>query len=219
ERELQKLGKTTVKMDSLANDLGFAKADDLYLAIAKDEFSLRHLQNYFEEAAPEVNTQEPLSVVNASVTSSHKGHNGVLIAGVDSLMTQLAKCCHPAPPDEVLGFITRGKGVSVHRRDCASLAMLQLKYPERLIEASWHEGVDQLYQVSLLMIAVERPNRLKDVSELLSRMKINVSGMNLLLKQGNVHIHLTLDVHSVEEVKQVMSALNNMSDVLSVKRV
>ncbi len=219
ERELQKLGKTTIKMDSLANDLGFVKADDLYLAIAKDEFSLRNLQNYFEETVSEEMTHEPLPVVNSPVISSHKGHNGVLIAGVDSLMTQLAKCCHPAPPDEVLGFITRGKGVSVHRRDCASLAILQLKYPERLIEASWHEGVDQLYQVSLLMIAVERPNRLKEVSELLSRMKINVSGMNLLLKQGNVHIHLTLDVHSVEEVKQVMNALNNMSDVLSVKRV
>ncbi|XNT54279.1 RelA/SpoT family protein [Bordetella pertussis] len=116
EKELQRLGKTAVNLEQLAQGLGFARADDLYVAAAKDEFSLRQIDAVFQQPAP-VAEPEPAALAHArSADSAEKsGKSGVLVVGVGSLLTQLARCCRPAPPDEIAGFVTRGRGVSIHR--------------------------------------------------------------------------------------------------------
>ena len=118
EKLLQREGKTAVKLEELAVQLGFKSADALFEVVGKDEYSLRNIETVLRPAEAEEEVEEFSPVRKARGTDSPKG--GVLVVGVDSLMTQLAKCCKPAPPDDIRGFVTRGKGVSVHRCDCSN---------------------------------------------------------------------------------------------------
>ena len=116
EKLLQREGKTALKHDDLAEQLGFKTADALFEMVGKDELSLRSIETLLRPPEPVAPTPDML--VRKARASDGGAKGGVLVVGVDSLMTQLAKCCKPAPPDDIRGFVTRGKGVSVHRSDC-----------------------------------------------------------------------------------------------------
>ena len=133
EKELQRLGKTAVNLEHLAQQLGFAQADDLFIAAAKEEFSLRQIDAVFQPVQEPSEPSLESLVLHASRgdRGGTQGKSGVLVVGVDSLMTQLARCCRPAPPDVISGFVTRGRGVSIHRADCASFGALKVRQPER----------------------------------------------------------------------------------------
>ncbi|HYS13081.1 MAG TPA: RelA/SpoT family protein, partial [Burkholderiaceae bacterium] len=119
DKELQRLGKTAVKLEDLAHRLGFASVDELCAAVPKEEFNLRSLEHAVGSAAtPEPAPTRALPLVKPREAPTGKGH--VLVVGVDSLLTSLARCCRPVPPDEIVGFVTRGKGVSIHRAHCAN---------------------------------------------------------------------------------------------------
>ncbi|HYM47395.1 MAG TPA: bifunctional (p)ppGpp synthetase/guanosine-3',5'-bis(diphosphate) 3'-pyrophosphohydrolase, partial [Burkholderiaceae bacterium] len=155
EKELQRLGKTAFKLDDLAKRLGFASVDQLAAAATKDEFSLRSIEQALAPAAlqPEP-TPAPL------IGKPHEapaGKGQVLVVGVDSLLTQLARCCRPAPPDEIAGYVTRGKGVSIHRASCSNLRALSKRAPERVVDVAWGAQPDAVYPVELLIMAQDRP--------------------------------------------------------------
>ncbi|MEK9802428.1 MAG: RelA/SpoT family protein [Curvibacter sp.] len=132
EKLLQREGKTAIKLDDLAGQLGFNSADALFEVVGKDELSLRSIEAVLRPAEPLLPPDEHALLKKIRSGSGSRG--GVLVVGVDSLLTQLAKCCKPAPPDEIRGFVTRGKGVSVHRADCANLRELVRQNGERVIE-------------------------------------------------------------------------------------
>src|SRR6185436_1223284 len=133
EKELKRERAAHASLDTLAERLGFKKPEELFVAIARDEVNLRQLQVAVRGAGPAPVAEAPKIKARAAGAKS-----GVLVVGgMDRLMTQLAKCCKPVPPDPIRGFVTRGKGVSVHREDCASLKRLAENQPERLIEAEW----------------------------------------------------------------------------------
>jgi GTP pyrophosphokinase len=123
EKSLQREGKTAVNLEALAHKLGFAKVDDLFIAVGKEKFSLRHVEAALHDRA-EAPPPEDAAVVNKSRASSVEqgAKSGVLVVGTEGLMTMLAKCCKPAPPDPIVGFVTRGKGVSIHRASCKNFA-------------------------------------------------------------------------------------------------
>ena len=135
EKLLQREGKTAVKLEDLASQLGFKSAEDLFAVVGKDEYSLRHIETLLRPAAAPLPPDEFLLKKPRHPDRTPKG--GVLVVGIDSLMTQLAKCCKPAPPDAISGFVTRGKGVSVHRRDCSNFRELAARSAERVIEVEW----------------------------------------------------------------------------------
>src|SRR6266550_3875362 len=133
-KELRREGATQASLEGLASRLGFGKPDDLFAAVARDEINLRQLQTALRgEPAP---SKEEI----VKRTKGKTSQAGVLIVGLDRLLTQLARCCKPVPPDAIRGFVTRGKGVSVHRDDCPSLKRLAERQPERLIETDWGKG-------------------------------------------------------------------------------
>ncbi|MEI8401566.1 MAG: bifunctional (p)ppGpp synthetase/guanosine-3',5'-bis(diphosphate) 3'-pyrophosphohydrolase, partial [Alcaligenaceae bacterium] len=142
EKELQRLGKTAINLEQLAQQLGFARADDLYVAAAKEEFSLRQIDAVLQPAAPEPELRVEDLMAHAMRTDSANasGKSNVLVVGVGSLLTQLARCCRPAPPDTIQGFVTRGRGVSIHRSACSTFADLSKHQPERVIEVAWSAG-------------------------------------------------------------------------------
>ncbi|MGE8639197.1 MAG: RelA/SpoT family protein [Achromobacter sp.] len=218
ERELQRLGKTAVNLEQLAQNLGFARADDLYVAAAKEEFSLRQIDSVFQQPAPAVEPQ-PAALRHASAGSAEKsGKSGVLVVGVGSLLTQLARCCRPAPPDAIAGFVTRGRGVSIHRSDCHSYHALAAREPERVIEVAWGETSDTFYPVDISVRAHDRSGLLRDLSEVFARLRLNVVGVNTQSKQSLAHMVFTVEVRGGESLARALDALAEVAGVSSATR-
>ena len=128
-------------------------------------------------------------------TSEHE-KGKILVVGVDSLLTQLARCCHPVPPDEIVGFVTRGRGVTVHRADCPNIRSLDEEGRDRLIEVSWTQDESSVFPVQILVIAADRMGLLKDISEILSREKQSISAMQTVRVKGDVHMTFTIEIHA-----------------------
>ncbi|MFY9315978.1 MAG: bifunctional (p)ppGpp synthetase/guanosine-3',5'-bis(diphosphate) 3'-pyrophosphohydrolase, partial [Burkholderiales bacterium] len=173
EKEQRREGALKANLEQLAHKLGFEKPDELFAAVARDEVNLRQLQAALRDAIGVVAKKEILEQKQKTSRKKPAAGGGVLVVGVDRLMTQLAKCCKPVPPDPVRGFVTRGKGVSVHREDCASLKRLAERSPERLIEAEWGArtgtAAAAAYPADVLAIAADRQGLLRDIGEALAR--------------------------------------------------
>jgi len=148
----------------------------------------------------------------------------VLVVGVDSLMTQLAKCCKPAPPDVISGFVTRGKGVSVHRADCSNLRNMVLRSADRVIEVQWganqgHAGKDgSVYPVDVSIEAVDRQGLLRDISEVFTKEKMNVIGVQTQSIKGMAWMTFTVEVPDSSRLHKVLSLVGELNGVRSARR-
>jgi len=221
EKELQRLGKTAVNLEHLSEQLGFARADDLYVAAAKEEFSLRQIDALFQPVVPEQEISPEALVTHTprAASTSQSGKSGVLVVGVGSLLTQLARCCRPAPPDVISGFVTRGRGVSIHRQDCPSYLALAAQQPERVIEVAWGErATGAVYPVDLSIRSQDRPGLLRDLSEVFARLRLNVVAVNTQSKASIAHMGFTVEVHDGAELGRAMAALTEVNGVISAQR-
>ena len=220
DKELQRLGKTAVNHEQLAQQLGFAHADDLYVAVAKEDFSLRHIDAVFKPTAPDADDQSVARFgwLASKDTDGAIGGSGVLVQGVGSLLTQLARCCRPAPPDPIGGFVTRGRGVSIHRLDCPSFVQLARRDPERIIEVSWGDTGDTVYPVDIVVHAHDRDGLLRDLSEVFARLRLNVIGVNTQSKASLAHMVFTVQVSGADVLQRALVALAEVSGVLSAQR-
>ena len=178
EKLLQREGRTAVKLDGLAEELGFKNAEALFQVVGKDEYSLRHIENLLKPAEPPPEDQVQL---HRSRAQEGGGRGGVLVVGMDSLLTTLARCCRPAPPDAISGFVTRGKGVAVHRRDCSNLRQMAQSAPGRVIDVAWGTPGGEraaVYPLDVLIEADDRPGLLRDITEIFAKDKMNVTGVH-----------------------------------------
>lgn len=214
EKELQRLGKTAINLEHLAQQLDFAQADDLYIAVAKEEFSLRQIDYVLRAPAAEPAAPAARVVAASGAASAIKtGKSGVLVVGVDSLMTQLARCCRPAPPDRIAGFVTRGRGVSIHRHDCPSYAALAVGQPERVIDVDWGDTGDAVYPVDISIRGQESPGLLRDLSEVFARLRLSVVGVNTQSRRSLAHMIFTIEVKNGEQIARALTALNEIPGV------
>lgn len=226
EKTLQREGKTSVNLDELATKLGFKTADDLFNVVGKEEFSLRAVEQAVRDQGPAVApVPEPeISTKRSSQSSVAQGaSSGVLVVGVGALMTQLAKCCRPAPPDPIVGFVTRGKGVSIHRSNCASFARLALRSPERVIHTAWSDDVlggrgASVYPVDLAIEASDRQGLLRDISEVFSREKTNVIGVKTMTQRNAAFMQFTIEVSSSAQLQRVTALLGEIPGVVRAAR-
>jgi len=156
--------------------------------------------------------------------SRHKGGGGVLIVGVDQLLTQLAKCCKPVPPDPIQGFVTREKGISVHRQDCPSFQHVAALHPERVIDADWADsgsavaGDANVYAVDILVDAQDRQGLLRDISDVLARERVNVTAVRTQSKQGAAEMAFTVEVADIKRLNQALHHIQQVNGVLSARR-
>ena len=221
EKEQRREGATQANLEQLAQKLGFAKPDELFAAVARDEVSLRQLQGALREAKGELPAVIPIAVQKKKDRQVSDG--GILVVGVDRLMTQLAKCCKPVPPDPVRGFVTRGKGISVHREDCAGLKRLAERSPERLIEAQWGKSAGAgaraaLYPVDILVTASDRQGLLRDIGEALARERINVTAVRTQSRSDLAHMRFSFEVTDVAHLRRAFAAVKEVSGVIRVAR-
>jgi GTP pyrophosphokinase len=219
EKLLQREGRTAIKLDDLATQLGFTSADALFEVVGKDEFSLRSIEAVLRPAEPPVPQDEQALLKKLKGEGSTRG--GVLVVGVDSLLTQLAKCCKPAPPDDIRGFVTRGKGVSVHRTDCSNLQQLVARHGERVIEVAWgvpKGGEAQLYPVDVSVEATDRQGLLRDILEVFSKEKLNVVAAQTQTVKGVAWMTLTVEISDSNRLGKVLGAVAALSGVRAARR-
>jgi len=221
ERELARAGASSLNLDLLAGKAGYAKPDELFAAYARDEINLRQLQSAIRAAAapvPEPSAPGPDEAVVTRASRAAGAGSGILIVGVDRLMTGLARCCKPAPPDPIAGFVTRGKGITIHRASCANLARIRAREPERLIEADWGARREEVFPVDIVVESGDRPGLLRDISEVFSREKINVTAVNTLTKQHLARMGFTIEVAGVEQLKRALALVRDVPGVLGAAR-
>lgn len=248
ERTLQREGRTALGFDEVARRLGYGRPEDLFLAAARDEVGPRMLEEAVRAGADASRGDtsrsmragaagSPLAEAGGRVVSeptprAARGartddRSGVLVVGVDYLMTQLARCCRPAPPDPIVGFVTRGHGVSVHRAECRSFAELARRAPERVLETSWGDwrapsqrpgGAGRAYPVDLLVRARDRQGLLRDVSDVFARDRLNVSAVRTLSRDGIAQMQFTVEVGDVPQLQRTLGSVREVDGVISCGR-
>lgn len=212
-RELQRDGATQANLEDLAHKLGFRNADALFLAAARDEVGPRAIEAAVKggaatDAAPEILTHR----------AKAQPGGGILVVGVDKLMTQLGRCCKPVPPDAIAGFVTRGRGVSVHRVECPNFRNMAAKNPERVIEAAWGDKREASYACDLLVEATDRQGLLRDISDVLMKEKVNVTAVKTRSKSGIAHMAFTVELGSAAQLQKILTLLGEVKGVSRVRR-
>ncbi len=221
EKLLQREGRTAFRLETLAQELGFLSADQLFEVVGKDEFSLKQIEQLFRPSSKSIPKDElVLRKVQRHKPSPHD--SGVLVVGVDSLLTQLARCCRPVPPDEIKGYVTRGKGVSVHRTSCSNFLQLIKTTPDRVIDVAWggYNLDDQsgCFPVSVEIQANDRQGLLRDISEVFAKEKMNVIGVNTQSAKGLAWMIFTIEVTDTHRLQKVLSLVTDIEGVRSARR-
>ncbi|CAB5282001.1 bifunctional (p)ppGpp synthetase/guanosine-3',5'-bis(diphosphate) 3'-pyrophosphohydrolase [Burkholderia multivorans] len=226
EKTLQREGKTSVSLDSLAAKLGFKSPEELFSVVGKEEFSLRNIEQALSDAPPaEPAPEAPADFEKRSSGASvaHGASTGVLVVGVDALLTQLARCCRPAPPDPISGFVTRGKGMSIHRSDCATFRRMAERAPERVLHTTWSADVlggrgASVYPVDLMIEATDRQGLLRDISEVFAREKMNVVGVKTQSRRNTAFMQFTVEVSNSAQVQRACTLLGEVQGVVRAGR-
>jgi len=220
EKLLQREGKTSINHLELAARLGFDSADALFEVVGKDEFSLRNIEVVLRPAEP-VAAPDDAPLIRKPSQHDKSGGGGVLVVGVDSLMTQLAKCCKPAPPDAICGFVTRGKGVSVHRTDCSNLREMVARNGDRVIDVDWGSpkgDAAAVYPVDVAIQATDRQGLLRDISEVFAKEKMNVIGVQTQSVKGTAWMTFTVEVSDALRMQRVLGTVAGLPGVRSARR-
>jgi GTP pyrophosphokinase len=220
-REMQREGHSQANIDGLAGKLGFKNAEAMFVAAGRGEVGPRAVQVALREHdAPPEPADEPERIVGRS--RARDSSDTVLIVGVGKLLTSLGRCCKPAPPDAIEGFVTRGRGISIHRVDCPDFQRLTRQNPERVIQAQWGEQAfnnrQSLFPVDIAVQAADRQGLLRDISEVLSREKLNVIAVNTLTKKGTAYMRFTMEVGGVSQLQRAITLIREVPDVIDAQR-
>jgi len=225
EKLLQREGRTAMKLDDLATQLGFRQADALFEVVGKDEFSLRNIENLLRPPEPPRTPDEAIVAKRGARPEGEAPRGGVLVVGVESLLTSLARCCRPAPPDPIGGYVTRGKGVAIHRTDCSNFRQMATRAPERVIAVEWgapRGDRSAVYPVDVVVEAADRPGLLRDISEAFAKEKMNVTGVKSQsvkdARGGTAWMTFTVEVTDSARLAQVLAQVARIAGVRSARR-
>ena len=219
DREMHRLGVSGLASEKLAERFKFKQVDDLLAAIGRSDLTSGQLANAINElmppvVAPEAELPKRPRRVKREVSA------GFRIRGVGNLLTSTARCCHPVPNDSVVGYITRGRGVTIHRRDCGNILRLQREDPDRLIEVEWGADSDKSWPADIYVLAYDRPGLLRDITALLANEKINLQGVNSISEKqdGMAHMNLALEISNIEQLSRVLTQIGQLQNVVEARR-
>jgi GTP pyrophosphokinase len=217
ERELRRLALPTADLAKLPGHFHLNNHDELLVALALGEITPGQVARVLQEAS----LPPPLPTVAPPTPRPAPDHGALSIEGIGNLLTSLARCCQPLPGDAVRGFITKGRGVSVHRVDCASLVRLARRDPDRVIEVSWGHAASQAYEVDIELRGYDRKGLQKDVTGVISNAGTHIiaSSSRLVARTGEVEMRFTLRVRDYEQLSAVFGKLLALPNVVDVKRV
>ena len=218
DHEFKRLAIEDLNYEKLAEKLSVKSLDDLYAAVGVADISV---EKVIHAAQKQLNVGKELpSMSLIGRTKIEDNASDVYIDGVGNLMSHIAKCCKPIPGDQITGYITIGRGVSIHRQDCPNILRSSEHEPERIIRVAWAEKPGQYYAVGIELEAFDRHGLLRDVTTLLDRERINVSAMHTLSdkEQSTVSMALTIEIADFNELSKVLVKLNHLPNISSVRR-
>ena len=231
EKETKRLGydiKVLLKADKLKTVATAVRLDgeeSLYATIGYGGITLNNVMSRLVELykkEQKLNTTKDLSELLAELKprrSKAKNSHGILVKGEEGIMVKLARCCNPIPGDPVIGYITRGSGISVHRRDCPNVLSNNPEEQSRLIEVSWDIATDAIYKVNIVISADNRPGMMSDIMQVTSEAKLNINALNCRTDRNKVaSITMGLDISNLEQLDNIMNKIKRMKGVYSVER-
>ena len=231
DAELNRLGLTLKQAEQLALPrYNLKHLDDLYNGIGSGDIKLNQLMNFLQSKLVKPTAQEAdneilrhvtqKSAIYAQQKAEKKGY--VVVEGVDNLMHSMARCCQPLPGDQIVGYVTQGRGISIHRADCEQLAELANAHPERVVETSWgNQDHHTAYHVMIRVLASDRNGLLRDITTVLANEKISVTGVSSRSdnKRQTATMDLEIQLNNVEMLSKILARLSALEDVIDVKRL
>jgi len=211
DRELQRQGMTRLNLETLAKQFAFDKIDDFLAEVGRGEIGPRQLQNGLVPAETVTTVAEEAPIVRKARAQP----GGILVVGVDKLLTVPARCCKPAPPDPIIGFVSRGRGVTIHRRGCLNVPRLSA---ERLVDAEWGKSPLATFPVDVMIDAGDRTGLLRDITEILSREHINVTATNSVSRSTSARMLLTVEVPNLGQLERVLALIRAVPGVARAAR-
>jgi len=213
EVELRRLGRLeSVNFEKLARNLNFKVPDEMFLALGRGDITINKVLKDvgLEEEKPEEDSLK-VSPPSAPDTST----KSIEVVGLKDMLSVMAKCCNPMPGDQIIGYVTRGRGVTIHRRDCPN--MLRTRDHERLLKVSWGHTV-RTYPVPIHINAYDRPGLMNDVSKLLLDENINITDLNIKGNHAITNIYLVIEVKDMSQLLRILSRIDKVTNVISVHR-
>ncbi|HEX5130130.1 MAG TPA: bifunctional (p)ppGpp synthetase/guanosine-3',5'-bis(diphosphate) 3'-pyrophosphohydrolase, partial [Usitatibacter sp.] len=218
EKELQRLGATHSSHERVAAAAGFARLDDFLAALGRGEVSSRQVEIAVRGEPPAA--PAPAAPTFAPAPAKAPSSSGVLVLGVNNIATLIAKCCKPVPPDPIVGFVTRARGVMVHRQDCPNITGLAEAQRDRLMAADWgRTGEEAGFSADIEVVAVDRQGLLRDITEAIARERINVTAMNTLSRGTHAFMRFTVQVSSADGIQRVLRQVKDVPGVDSARRL
>lgn len=216
ERELHRLGLSSVSQEDIAHRFHFGKLEDFLAAIGRNEVTEHQIEQALreEQSAAEKSAKAPLF---SHPKGSIKPAPGIIVEGVGNLQTQLAKCCKPAPPEEIVAYITRDRGVTIHRQNCSFVARLDVLRRERLLQAEWGEGQSST-DVDVEIEAYDRQGLLRDISDLFAREKINVTQVNTVSRNQLARMMFSVEITDLQQLNRLLALVKQVSGVVQARR-
>lgn len=228
DTELAKIGAASKDAALAMKRFNVNSLDEVYAGVGSGDLRINQVINYINSVVNKLTKEqedqqlrEKLEQAEAVTSTKRPRRDAVVVEGVDNLMTHLARCCQPIPGDEIEGYVTQGRGISVHRADCEQLAELRHHAPERIIDTVWGSGYIGSYQITVRVSASERSGLIKDLTHVLTNEKVKVSGMQSRVdfKQQLSIMDFDLELGDLEVLSRVISRLEQVKDVHEAKRL
>ena len=217
EKELARLGNHGVTLPELISDLRLGSADELYQALGVGDLTLTQVVNAIQRRTqPAAAPSTPLARGRETTASS----DSVMVEQIGNLLSHLARCCGPVPPEPIVGYITLGRGVSIHREDCLSLKRLRTRQPQRVISVAWGDKRDQLFDVGIVIHAFDRRGLVRDISAVLADEKISIQQMNTTTnpRENTADVTLRVGVRGLDELSRVLGRISGLPNVVRARR-
>ena len=229
EKELDRHNLSMSKIDkgNMLRRFNLESTDDLLAGIGSGDIRINQVLNYLDTCYNKPTAEEEDRRLlekleqKANAPMRHKPKDHIVVEGVGNLMTHIARCCQPIPGDSIQGFITMGRGVSIHREDCEQLKELSRRNPERLIDAVWGENYSGGYGLTIRILSNDRSGLLRDITTVLANEKINVMGVRSRsnVREQTAEIDMELEIYNINAFNRALAKLSQLNDVISAKRL
>lgn len=211
EHELQKLGITEMNFETMAREMGYKTPDELFIALGTGDLSVSRVIRRFAE------TEESTDVLVAGTqVKESTSTDSIEVVGLKGLLSQMAKCCTPMPGDQIVGYITRGRGATIHRQDCPNI--LRLKDKERLLQVDWGK-VERTYPIPIKVKAYDRQGLMGDISTLLDGEGVNIADVAVNFNRTLADLSLTVEVKNLDQLSRILTRIENLPNVLEAHRI
>lgn len=222
ERELDRLGLSNIRFEELARDMDVRSADDMFVGIGCGDISLSRVINLLSSKLVSVEVGQetiPISAPRSETSFS----DAISVVGLKGLLTMMAKCCNPTAGDEIVGYITRGRGATIHRQDCPNILRMKLSDRERLLRVSWGERT-RTYPVPIRVLAYDRSGLMGDITNLLNSEGINIVDVAVHMDRDKIHadvahIRLIVEVRDLEQLARLLTRVENLPNVMEAVRI